>query len=477
MATQDLRNWIRAIDKAGEIKVIKGAESKEEIGGFVDIYQRRMGGPALLFEDIPGFPKTHRVMANLLTSIPRINLALGLTADGTEKELVQWWRTYMREAPSHKPRTVTSGPVLDTVFEGPDIDLGQIPVPVWHEKDGGPFIGTACMVAMKDPDSDWINYGCYRMQVHGPDVVTVFISPGKHGRLIMEKYHKRGQPCPVAAVVGLHPTMMMLAGLEIPYGKNEVEAAGGILGGPVDVVKLPKTGLPVPSGAEIAFEGFIHVNDMLDEGPLGEWTGYTPIGSHPAPAIRLTTLAHRKDPILMGAIPAVPPNDNTYYLGMYRSGAVWNHLEAAGIPGIAGVSAHEAGGSRFMLTISVKQMYPGHSKQVGMVASHCLAGAFCNRWTIVVDDDIDVTNFNEVVWAICSRVDPRTQLEIVHGGWSSSLDPMCYDAVTDKRNSRVIIDACIPFNRRATFPPVARSSKELDERMRAKWASALPAWF
>jgi UbiD family decarboxylase len=145
--------------------------------------------------------------------------------------------------------------------------------------------------------------------------------------------------------------MFMLAGLEIPYGKNEIEAAGGILGEPVEVFNMPLTGLPVPANAEIAFEGFIHPGDELLEGPLGEWTGYYPSGSSFEPAIRISTMMHRNEPILMGAIPAVPPNDNTFYLGTYRCGAVWNQLEAAGIPGVQGVWAHEAGGSRFMLTV------------------------------------------------------------------------------------------------------------------------------
>jgi UbiD family decarboxylase len=477
MGTQDLRDWIRGIEAAGQLKTIKGAEPKEEIGAFVDIYQRKMGNPALLFDEVPGFPKGHRVIANILTSVPRINIALGLSATASEMELIRWWRDYMRNAPSHKPRAVNGGPLLENVLEGKDVNIQSIPTPVWHERDGGPFIGTACMVAMKDPDTGWVNYGCYRIQSQGPDRATVFMSPGKHGRIIMGKYHERKQPCPVAVVVGMHPAMFMLAGLEIPYGKNEIEAAGGLLGEPVEVFNMPQTGLPVPSNAEIAFEGFIHPGDELPEGPLGEWTGYYPSGSHLEPAIRISTMMHRNEPILMGAIPAVPPNDNTFYLGTYRCGAVWNQLEAAGIPGIQGVWAHEAGGSRFMLTVSIKQLYGGHSKQVGMVASHCHAGAYCNRWTIVVDDDIDPTNMNDVIWAMCTRCDPRDQVDVIHGGWSSALDPMCYDTQNDKRNSRVIVDACIPFNRQKTFPTIARSSKELDTRMRAKWTHELPEGF
>ncbi len=138
---------------------------------------------------------------------------------------------------------------------------------------------------------------------------------------------------------------------------------------------------------------------------------------------------------------------------------------------------HEAGGSRFMLVISIKTLYGGHSKQAAMVAAHCHAGAYNNRWTIVVDDDIDPTNFSDVIWAMCTRCDPRDQVDIIHGGWSSALDPMCYDTETDRRNSRVVIDACIPFRRKKTFPAIARSSKALDDRLRAKWARDLPKGF
>jgi len=113
MANKDLRDWIRDIENAGELKTVKGAEPNEEIGGFVDIYQRKMGNPALIFDDIPGFPKGHRVVANILTSVPRINIALGLPAQASEMELIQWWRSYMRNAPSHAPKAVNGGPLLE----------------------------------------------------------------------------------------------------------------------------------------------------------------------------------------------------------------------------------------------------------------------------------------------------------------------------------------------------------------------------
>lgn len=471
---QDLRHWMEAVEAKGALKTITGAETTEEIGGILDLYQRQMGNPAILFDEVPGFPTGHRVLANVLTSVARINIALGLPADGSELDLVLWWRDYMKNAPKCAPEVVTTGALHENVIEGDAIDITSIPTPTWHEHDGGPFIGTGCMVVMKDPDTGWVNYGAYRVQTHGPKTASVMMSPGRHGRLIMDKYHSRGEPCPVAVVAGMHPTLLMIAGLEIPQGVSEYDAVGGIFGEPVRTLEMPRTGIPVPANAEIAFEGFIMKDDLIEEGPLGEWTGYYAGGKRRQPAIRIETFMHRDDPVLLGVIPAVPPNDNTYYLGSYRSGAVWNQLEAAGIPDIQGVCAHEAGGSRLWLTVSIKQRYGGHSKQAGLIASQCYAGGYTNRWVVVVDDDIDPTNTNDVLWAMCTRFDPRIDLERLDGCWSTSLDPMCYDSDTDKRNSRVVIDACRPWDRMDDFPTVARSSRELDDRIREKWAHVLP---
>ena len=271
---QDLRAWIAQLRAAGEVEDIKGAEREREIGGIVDIYQRRIGNKAVLFDDIPGFPRGHRILANILTSVRRINITLGLDADATPNELIQYWRGYMKDAHAIAPVTVQSGPVTENVVTGGDIDIFKIPVPRWHEHDGGYYIGTGDMVVMRDPDTGWINYGAYRVQTQGRNAATVMCSKGKHGDLIRRRYHERGEPCPIAVVCGMHPALFMIAGLEIPYGKNEFDAAGGLIGEAVEVIAGPRTGLPIPANAEIAFEGFIHPNDLLDEGPLGEWTGY-----------------------------------------------------------------------------------------------------------------------------------------------------------------------------------------------------------
>ena len=470
---QDLRTWLGQMDAAGELQVVRGANREEEIGGIVDFYQRQTDNKTVIFDDIPGYPSGYRAVANILTSTKRIKMTLGLPADATDMDLIQFWRKYMKESKTIPPVQVPTGLVLQNVYRGTDIDLTKIPAPKWHEHDGGFYIGTGDMVIMRHPDTGWINYGAYRVQVHDKKLASVMCSKGKHGNLILQRYKELGQKCPVAVVCGMHPALFMVAGLEIPYGKNEYDVAGGLIGEGVEVINGPRTGLPIPAHAEIAFEGFVHPNDLLDEGPLGEWTGYYAGGLKKEPAIRIETFMHRDDPILLGAIPGVPPDDDSFYRGTYRSGAVWNQLEAAGVPEVKGVWAHPAGGSRLWLTVAIKQQYGGHAKQAGLIASQCHAGAYANRVVVVVDDDIDPADMDQVVWAMCTRCDPREGIETLRGCWSTVLDPMAYGS-NDPRNARVVIDACKPWSRRDTFPIVARSSKELDDKIRAKWAHVLP---
>jgi 4-hydroxy-3-polyprenylbenzoate decarboxylase len=152
---------------------------------------------------------------------------------------------------------------------------------------------------------------------------------------------------------------------------------------------------------------------------------------------------------------------------------VWNQLEAAGVPEVRGVWSHAAGGSRLWLTVAIKQMYAGHAKQAGLIASQCHAGAYVNRFVVVVDEDIDPANMDKVIWAMCTRCDPREGMEILRGCWSSALDPMAYSE-TDPRNARVVIDACKPFVRKDTFPIVVRASDEVEALVRGKFGAFLP---
>ena len=204
---------------AGQLQKVSGADHEEEIGGILDVYQRSIGNKALLFDDIPGYPSGYRILANILTSVPRISMTIGLPANTSPVDLVAFWRRYMRDMKSIPPMNSSSmARSWRTCSPAMASTLHCIPTPRWHEKDGGDYIGTGCLVVMKDPDSGWINYGAYRVQVQGHNVASVHCTKGKHGNMIMREYHERGEPCPIAVVVGMHPTLFMVSGSEIPYG-------------------------------------------------------------------------------------------------------------------------------------------------------------------------------------------------------------------------------------------------------------------
>ena len=477
MAVKDLREWIAKMDEFEDIKRVDGASVEEEIGVISDIYQRKPGSPALLFDNVPGYPQGYRVLSNSVVSLNRIAFSIGLPYGAPGMEIVDRWRHMMHDFKPVQVVEKETGKVLENVLVGDDINCLAFPTPKWHELDGGRYVGTACLVLTRDPDnSEWVNAGTYRVMVHDKNHLGLMISNGKHGRIMLEKYWSRGQACPVAIVVGQDPLLYMVSGMEIPNGVTEYEFAGAVQGCPVEVVKGPKTGLPIPADAELVFEGELRPDDMRDEGPFGEWTGYYAGGVRPEPVITVTSILHRNDPIILGSCPAVPPSDTSYFRSPLRSAIVWNEIEAAGIPGIKGVWAHEAGAGRLLLIVSINQLYGGHSRQAGLIASQCHGGAYTNRMVIVVDDDVDILDTNQVLWAMLTRADPGEDYEILRKCWSTRLDPLSYPVGQNLFNNRVVIDACRSYDRvkAGTFPEVATSTPDAVKRITEKWGQLFP---
>jgi len=476
MPVKDLREWIERIDAIGELTRVDGADTATDIGGLTDLFQWDMGNPALLFDRIAGFPGGFRVLSNVLTSLKRVALSLDLPIDSTPTQLVMAWRDKLEHMQPRAVEHIQTGPVLTNQLHDADVDVTRFPAPVWHAKDGGAYIGTGDIVIMRDPDTGWVNAGTYRVQVHDERTLGLYISSGKHGRLIRDKYWQRGQACPVAVSVGHDPLLLLLGGLEVDYGVNEYDVAGGVRNAALEVVSAPRTGLPIPATAEIVFEGEIPPEELHEEGPFGEWAGYYASGRKPEPIINVQSVLYRDDPIVLGCIPGKPPNDNTFFRSPLRSALIWNELERAGVPGVVGVWSHEAGGGRLMNIVSIRQMYPGHAKQVGAATASCHAGAYANRWVIVVDDDIDPTDTNEVLWALCTRTDVVDDVDVLKRCWSTGLDPMAYGGQSGVFfNNRMIIDACRPFERLKTFPTLARADAQEAAALRGRWSELFGA--
>jgi len=472
MPSSDLREFLRQLEMSNELREVRGADWNVEIGTIAELINEREG-PALLFDELKDYPAGYRVACGLISTPRRLALALGLPAKLSPIEIVRSLKDLFRSLGSIEPVHVEHGKLMDNVMDGSEVDLTRFPAPKWHEQDGGRYLGTGCMVVMKDPESEWINAGTYRVQLHDRNILGLYISPGHQGRWIRERYWNQGRACPVAVVLGCGPAVWIPSFLALPWGVSEYITAGGLLGKPVELITGKYTGLSIPADAELVVEGEIPAitEEAREEGPFGEWTGYYASNVRKEAVIRVKRVMYRNDPIILGSPPLRPPaNDAPVYL--FGAANLWNELEKLGIPDIRGVWQLRPGGRRYFTVISIRQRYAGHAKQTALAAMSGPEGAYHGRFVIVVDDDIDPSNTDDVLWAVGTRCDPATSIEIIRDCWSTPLDPMI-DPDNRSRsrfsNSRAVVIACKPYGWYNAFPKVIRASDAQREAVLRKW--------
>ena len=475
-AFDSLQEFVEACKQIDEWREIEGADWNEEIGALREVTAELIEDPPmLLFDRIKGYPAGFRVVGLLMSSYKRGALALGLPLHLPRAELNQLAAKKLKEIKPIPPVEVTTGPVMENVMTGNEVDLWRFPVPRFHAMDGGRYIGTGDSLINRDPETGYINVGTYRMQVHGSNLLGLWMSPGQHGRQICQRHWDQSKSCPVVAVFGEDPLSFMVSHSKIPWGHTELEQIGGLRGRPLEVIKGPITGLPIPAHAEIAIEGEVPppTEEARDEGPFGEWPGYYSGGTigtgEPQPVIRVKAIYHRNNPIIHGDAPMWPGARRGGLSGGAGRGGVAD-LARAGIQDVVAVGNHMG----YIRVVAIKQRYPGHAQQ----AARAVASVTRNgRWIVIVDDDIDPTNFSEVLWAMTTRAEPAKDIEILENCWSTPLDPLM---PPDKRdtgdytNSLAVFYAVRPFHRRATFPKVSRSPLDLRKKMVEKYKSILP---
>jgi 4-hydroxy-3-polyprenylbenzoate decarboxylase len=472
MSIKDLRDWLEKVEELGELRVAKGAHWDLELGTITELVHRQRNKPAVLFDEIQEYPPGYRVLVNSLGSCNRLALTWGLPLGLSEMGLKEELRKKYKSLEPLPPRVVSDGPVMENVMTDGQVDLFQFPTPKWHEYDGGRYIGTGSVDITIDPEEGWVNLGTYRVMIMDKNHAGFYISPGKHGRIQRGKYFAENKPVPVAVSCGHDPAIFLVGSTEFPYGASEYDYAGAIKGEPVEVIKGRFTGLPIPATAELVLEGFVLPGERRMEGPFGEWTGYYASDTRPEPVIEVKAVYYRNDPIILGSPPSKPPCEQTFYRSLFRSILVEDELAKAGIPDVRGVWCHEAGGSRLFVVVSIKQRYPGHAKQAAMVAGFCRAGGYLGRYIVVVDEDVDPSDLNEVIWVLSTRVDPARDIDIVRDCWSGPLDPII--PVEEKGlSSRAIINACRPLRWIDQFPRVVGASEELRNKTMAKWADLI----
>ncbi len=468
----DLREWLVRAEETGELKHVRGAPLDPDMGQIAEMLHHTDDSPAVLAGAFPGYPEGYRILLNANGNRRRLALTLGLPLDIGKLALMEAWERRIAGLKPLPVNYVNTGPVMENVLEGDAVDVRQFPVPKWHAEDGGRYIGTGSPNITRDPDTGIVNLGVYRSMIQDANRVGSYISPGKHGRVHRDKYFERGEPCPIALVCGGDLLLFIAASVEIENNLSEYEWAGALRGRPYDVIKEKYTGLPIPAEAEIVLAGFIPPKERLPEGPFGEWTGYYASNQRPEPFIEVKAIYHRHNPILLGVPPNKPPYEPHRYRAYLRSALLKQTLEAAGVPEVTGVWCHEVGGCRLLTVVGIHQRYPGHAKQALLIATGARATGYLGRLTVVVDEDIDVTDLNDVMWAILTRSDPATQMDIVHRAWSGPLDPIIRPGQKGF-NSRLLIDACRPWEWKDEFPHAIGPSVEVKRATREKWGHLL----
>ena len=286
-----LRGWIDQVQRIGELLHVNGAHWDTEMGSITQMLTESSNNtaPAILFDEVPGYPKGFRTLYGHFSTVKRVALTLGLPLEQERKvDIVQRFHARMQNMKSIPPRFVKDGPILQNVMEGDACDVLKFPVPRHHEQDKARFIGTADCVVTQDPDKGWFNLGAYRSQVYDGKTIGCQITEGKHGRIHRDIYFERGQPMKVVILCGQDPLLFLLSGAPMP-DVSEYDLAGGLRGEPIDVIRGPYTGFPIPADCEIAIEGETVPGQTMPEGPFGEWMGYYSDDTQP----RLTSTSRR----------------------------------------------------------------------------------------------------------------------------------------------------------------------------------------
>jgi UbiD family decarboxylase len=428
--SQDLRSFVVDYGRAHPDEVVRiGApiDLEHDVMAVVLEYERRRRWPVLLFEQVRGFDIP--IVANVVASRRALAFALGVSEPALAGE-------YARRIKERiKPVVVPDPPFRHRVLKGEAVDLTTLPVPVYFPGDAGRYL-TAGMLVARDPDTGVETEGYHRFQVKGPRRLGVSL----HSRRRMFEYQRRAearsQPLPCAIVLGLHPLVSMGSLAYPPPDVGKFEVVGGLLGQPLEVAPGVVSDLQIPAAAEIVIEGEILPGVREPEGPFGEFTGYFSRRSTEH-VFMATAMSLRERPWLQ-SIGSGRAGDHITTLGLVREAEIMNALSRT-IPNVRAVHVPLSGTSSFTAYVSITQGRPGEAKHVIPIVlgvDHYL------KLVIVVDDDIDVFDESDVLWAVATRMQADRDLVVIGGSLGAMLDPSA-----DERGvtAKLGIDATRPF--------------------------------
>ena len=376
---------------------------------------------------------------------------------------------------------VDRGPVKENILRGADVDLLQLPAPLWHKMDGGRYLGTFDGVVTKDADSDWINVGLYRRMLQDKNHTGMSIAVGQHIWLHWRSYKRKGETkLPVAVAIGWDPVLPAVACAPSPIGVCEYDIMGGLRERPVELVRCETIpDLYVPATAEIVLEGYVSLDfsTFRDEGPFGEYTGYYTSERFKRPVFTVECISFRNNPIFQGALTGVPITEDHRMSSVNHSAAVWDLLEER-MMGVTGVNVDPSTGWANVF-VQIDNSYYGQVPQVAANIWSSGLSTMIGKNVFVFDTDVDVYDLGKVMWAFAYRVYPPRDI-IQYPGWISNLDPTVHPSERTmpaiNKGIRLLIDATKPIDNPKSdkwfgqrFAPLAYPDEETMEKVRRKW--------
>lgn len=442
MAPGDLREFIKALERTGDIVRIKDEVDWDLEAGAISRWVSEHSGPAILFEKIKDYPEGYRILGGPLATWRRVAVAMGYPPEASVRELHHIYEERV-EHPI-KPVLVESGPCKQNVVaHGDDIDLYRFPAPLCHEGDGGRYIGTWNITVSSDPDSDWTNWGMYRLMIQSKRYLVGAASPFSHlGMILQKKYISSKRPMPVAVVIGADPLCSLAAATGYRVRESEADFAGGLRQEPVALVKCETSELLVPANAEIVIEGEILPDRTAPEGPFGEYPGYRHEERLMGILIRVTAITYRDAPIITMSNLGVPPDDSSVGGAMGVTFALKRRLLTHGIP-VTDVFLPPEGASH-LVVVGVKSAGSGVAKRIRDI----LTGR--RAWytkIIVVDEDVDVFDIGQVLHAFSVKCHSSRGISLIElEGKGSQLTPCYSRAEREKQMAAIALFDC-------TWPP------------------------
>jgi len=345
---------------------------------------------------------------------------------------------------------------------GDDVDLSRLPIPIWNELDGGPYITFPCHIS-RDPETGIRNAAMYRAQVFDRNTVGILAAPYRH---INIQGRKQKGPFPVAIALGLDPAIHIASVSAFPFGVDEIAMAGALRQEAVSLVKCETIPLEVPATAEIVLEGELLYDETREEGLFGEFTGYYGIKVE-RPTIKIKAMTFRNDPIYLGSYEGKPPQETNILMGIPIETEI---MRVVPIPGIKNVHVTSGGCGSLNAIVSVKKEFEGYGKMIAMAVLGTWGARFIKN-LIIVDADIDPYNMYDVEWALATCVQPDRDVEIIKAVTGCILDPSLseYERSTGyARTSKMIIDATKHEADKFEIPCYPK--KEVFEEVERNWA-------